>query len=279
MALCFYEDLLRKMNRFDTGKLKEPRLSLCRLFANFIAAFFFCFISNPVCATDQKITCPSNLIGSKSTVNGNAPVNAPLVNIKDDLTHQKMRRILADVRDFKEGRIGAILQKFSGRDSNWVWTVKEQPLDEGINASTLRTIDGVVSLFDYNKLRSASRISIARTFIHELVHTYLLLYFRYDSNASKEYPDIKEEWLSSSNPDLNEIHHAEMARSFVHDIAIALKEYAHNTGGDYNDTFYDDLAWAGLDYQDNDELKQKDKFRIQQTIRSEQLGTDTVSSL
>lgn len=267
------------MNRFDQGKLKEPCLPLSRLFANFIAAFFFCFFSNLVSATGRKITDPSNVGRSNSTVYSNAPTNAPRVNIQNDLRHQKMRQILADVMDIKQGKIGAILLKFSGRDSNWVWTVKELPLGEGINASTLKTIDGVVSLFDYNKLRTASRISIARTFIHELVHTYLLLYFRYDSNASKEYPDIKEEWLSSSNPDLNEIHHAEMARSFVHDIAVALKEYAHNIGGNYNDTFYNDLAWAGLDYADNEELKEEDKFRIQQTISSEQLGTNTVSPL
>lgn len=233
------------------------------------AILIFCFLVTPaLTATTHDSTQPPIKSSAADVV----------VNIKDDLRHESMKRVLAGIINLKKGKIGEIIQKFSRPDQKWVWKVKEGNLPTHTNAKTERTREGVLTTLDYGKLKRASTLSVARTIIHEMVHAYLVLYFQLDGlNANKEYPEIVRAWQVTPDPDLNSIHHAEMANSLVDDIALAVKEYGLSVGHYVEDSVCRELAWAGLDFQNNDQLAEENKMRIQQRLSAEQLGTSPFS--
>lgn len=195
-------------------------------------------------------------------------------NIEDDFTNQRLKEALTGIMKLQEGKIGKIVSKFSEEDSNGLWKLKEGTLPKNMNAATIQTTEGtLVTIFDYNKLQHATELSLARTVIHELVHTYLVLYFRFDAeNALQEYPQMIHAWQSTPDPNLNEIHHAEMVISYVDDIALALKEYALSLGLDLEDSLYKALAWGGLDFHESEHLAEENKVYIQQRLDAERFG-------
>ena len=194
-------------------------------------------------------------------------------SIKNDLDHIELKEISQQVLELKEGKISDILYGFSIDVKNWNWILEEGVLPENMNAITTFTAEGAVTTFDYNKLAKASNISVARTIIHELVHAYLLLSFQYNSvNAKQLFPGIVKAWNNQSKPDYNEIQHQEMALSFVGDIAFALQEVNERQGVVADNSIYLDLAWGGLDYQNNESLDFSDKERIQIRLVAAQLN-------
>lgn len=68
-----------------------------------------------------------------------------------------------------------------------------------------------------------------------------------------------------------------MARSFVDDIALALKEYSSNIDVDVEESVLMDLAWGGLDFQNHEQLAEENKIRIQRRLNAEQLGASSFS--
>lgn len=200
----------------------------------------------------------------------NTSVSVP-VHIKDSLWHQSLKEVLAGVAILKEGKVGAIVQKFSEPEGVWRWIIKEGSLPAKTNALTENTREGVVTTLNYRQLKRATKLSVARTLIHEMIHAYLVLYFKHDATATKEYPRMVEAYRSAvPAPDLNEIHHSEMAFSFVGEIATALREYGRNLGLQVDDSVYTDLAWGGLDFRNNDQLGEECKLRIQRRLTAEQ---------
>ena len=194
-------------------------------------------------------------------------------SIQNDLNHLELKEITQQVFDLKEGRISDILSGFSSDKQNWNWILEEGSLPEYTNASTRFTAQGAVTTLDYNKLVKATSISVARTIIHEMVHAYLLLSFQYNSlNAKKLFPGIVTAWNNQTNPDFNEIQHQEMALSFVDDIAFALQEVNERQGVVADNSIYLDLAWGGLDFQNNESLDDTDKERIQIRLVAAQLS-------
>lgn len=194
-------------------------------------------------------------------------------NIKDDLRHRSLKEVLAGVSGLKEGKVGEIIRMFSGRDTAWVWTVREGYLPRHTNAETRMTPVGVVTTLNAATLASATRLSVARTLVHEMIHAYLVLHFRYDTAAPGNYPRIAAAYRGVvPEPDQNKVHHREMAFSFVGDIAAALKEYGRSLGLRVDESVYTDLAWGGLDFQNNDGLAEENKERIRQRLQAEQLG-------
>ena len=194
-------------------------------------------------------------------------------SIQNDLDHPELKQIAQQVFDLKEGRISDILSGFSSDKQNWNWILEEGSLPEYTNASTRFTVQGAVTTLDYNKLKKATSISIARTIIHEMVHAYLLLSFQYNSlNAKQLFPGIVTAWNNETNPDFNEIQHQEMALSFVDDIAFALQEVNERQGVVADNSIYLDLAWGGLDFQNNESLDDTDKERIQIRLVAAQLS-------
>jgi hypothetical protein len=196
------------------------------------------------------------------------------VNIKDDLAHESLKGVLVGVSNLKEGKVGEIIRKFSGADPRWVWTVEEGYVPGQANAHTKPAQNGVVTTLNYSRLKGATRLSVARTLIHEMIHAYLVLSFRYDTAAAKKYPRIEAAYKGVvPAPELNEVHHREMAQSFVGVIASALREYGRSLGLTVNDSVYTDLAWGGLDFQHNEELAEENKLRIHRRLKAEQFDT------
>ncbi|MBD0278383.1 MAG: hypothetical protein ICV81_10540 [Flavisolibacter sp.] len=215
---------------------------------------------------------PVSIIGSDTTQVNLSPVHG-LMNIKNDLRHESLKEVFSGLINLKEGKIGEIIGKFSQTNSNWVWKVKEGNLPKNTNALTIWTNDGAVTTLDYSKLKTATKLSVVRTMIHELVHAYLLLYFRFDGlNASKDYPQMVAAWNTTPDPDLNNIHHSEMATSFVDAITLALREYGRSINQSVQDSVYIDLAWGGLDFHNNNQLTKEEKMQIQQRLTTEQFG-------
>lgn len=192
--------------------------------------------------------------------------------IEDSLTNNCLKTILGQVKNISTGKIGEIIYKFSGEIPKWNWELKEGTLPANTNGSTTLGTDGAVTTLDYNKLKKATNLAVARTIIHEAVHAYLTVYFRYDPlNAQKDYPGMLKAWSKSKHPDYNDIQHDQMVKSFVSDIGAALKEYGtHVLGLQIDDYIYNDLAWGGLDFSNNSQLSDADKVRIQNRLSAEQ---------
>lgn len=229
-----------------------------------------------VLVTSATSASDSAIIKEKAHVNEVAAVEIPSnsAGIKDVLADKNLKQILADVLKIKKGKIGEILGKFLSNTSHWVWVINEGGLPENINGQTELTSDGVLTILDYDKLQNATNLSVARTMIHEMIHAYLMLYFRYDGrNATMDYPAILNAWVTSKNPDYNKIQHDEMERSFIDEIALALDEYSETAGLNNVDKYvYTDLAWGGLNFQNNIQLTSQIKKRIQNRLLAEQLN-------
>jgi hypothetical protein len=194
--------------------------------------------------------------------------------IKNELENKNLRQVLTDVIKIKEGKIGVIISKFLNNTSHWVWIIGERDLPQNVNGITQLTSDTALTLLDYNKFQYATNLSIAHTIIHEMIHAYLTLYFMYDPvNARKDYPEIFNAWITSKDLDFNRIQHDEIERSFMDDLALALADYSEIVGLTSVDKYvYSDLAWGGLDFQNNIQLTAGIKKRIQNRLSAEQLN-------
>ena len=214
------------------------------------------------------------IIKEKANVNEMAAVKSDTTGIKDELADESLKQILADVIKIKKGKIGEIVSKFLKNTSHWVWIIVEGGLPENVNGQTTLTSDGALTILDYDKLQTATNLAVARILIHEMVHAYLTLYFKYDAiNAIMDYPAILNAWATAKDPDLNKIQHDEMERSFIDEIALALDEYSETVGLNKVDkSVYTDLAWGGLDFQNNIKLTGNIKQRIQNRLLAEQLN-------
>jgi hypothetical protein len=214
-------------------------------------------------------------IAKRSIFRENADIRtvSDITGIIDELNEKRLKRILSGVLEIKGGKIGKIIEKLESHTPDWSWVVREGSLPENINGQTKLTSKGALSILDYNQLENATNLSIARTIIHEMVHVYLTLYYRYDQiKAIKDFPEIYNTWQIKKHADYNQIQHDEIEKTFVNDIASALKEYGDNTNMDANDIIYNDLAWGGLNVQNSRLLTQKEKRRIQNRLSAEQSG-------
>lgn len=117
-------------------------------------------------------TSPDSVTGDDAAQVKVAPPSAKK-SIKNELRHESLKRVLSGVTDLKEGKIGNIVSKFSGTETDWVWILREGNLPKDTNAETVPIAGGAITTLDYRKLKGAARLSIARTLIHELVHAYL----------------------------------------------------------------------------------------------------------
>lgn len=200
--------------------------------------------------------------------------------VEDELENDNLREILSGVLNIKGGKIGEIISKFSSAAENWNWKIQEGELGENHNGTTELFTQGAVTILNSSRLLKATNLAVARTIIHELVHSYLAVYFRYDAvNAGRDYPRLVKAWQMDKNPDYNELQHDEIERSFVGDIASALKEYGENSGLKIDDIVYQDLAWGGLDFNNNSQLTDEDKQRIQLRLSAEQLNRSFASQI
>jgi uncharacterized protein (DUF3820 family) len=146
-------------------------------------------------------------------------------------------------------------------------------LAENVNGKTEVTSGVAVTILDLNKLKNATNLSVARTMIHEMIHAYLSLYYRYDVfQARVDYPGIYIAWQSEKNFDYGKAQHDEIEKMFLSEIASALIEYGENNGLNVSDIVSDDLSWGGLDFQNSKQLTATEKKRIKERLLAEQLN-------
>ena len=168
--------------------------------------------------------------------------------IQDSLEHQCLKDVLDTIKKIKEGKIAEIIQQFSGEVPNWRLTLKEGYAG-GNNAQTdpFFTNGSISITFDYTKIGRGTDLAVARTMMHESVHAYLVAYFINDpTTAQKDYTQLFEDYITKKYPTWGDAQHEEMGRSFVDQIALALKQFGQKRGYNIDDQIYHDLAWGGL---------------------------------
>ena len=95
-------------------------------------------------------------------------------------------------------------------------------------------------------LESATRLSIARTILHESIHAYLLYVGCAPQDAGIFY-NVMMNYAYSEGLIMNDIHHGLMSQ-FVDAIGYSLNEWNSKYGGANSIPrgYFDDIAWGGL---------------------------------
>jgi hypothetical protein len=100
--------------------------------------------------------------------------------------------------------------------------------------------------FNDRYLQNATQLSIARSFIHEAIHAYLL-YAGYNSIEDEE---LLVGLRNLANGDLNDFHHSFMPK-YIESIGYSLAEWNRRYGNSIinNRIYFDQIAWGGLTHQ------------------------------
>lgn len=199
--------------------------------------------------------------------------------IKDAKLKPCLKKILENLKKTSASP-GNMVVNFTGNSSTgYNWTVESGTIKGpavGNTSSSFNLVSGTTTIFDSQKYPNATELSWARTMLHESIHAYLVTYFRLDGiNANIKYSEMIRDWSNKINPDLNEIQHNEIARSFVKSLGEALEVYGISQGYNLSKEFYQDMAWAGLqDTKAFIELSSTEQKRILDTIATELTGMD-----
>ena len=241
-------------------------------------------IYDEICYPDdhlnEPITGPSGDTTPTDPGDGNTGIS---VDINDSNLKPCMQDIMTDVEKLANGSIGDIIKKFSNNEnSKYNWKLIDGKLPPNINAQTSQRFDAaskiVTTIFDGEKFSKASDLSIARTIIHESIHAYLINHFRVEpGTANAAFPKLVQDYANQRyGGNANAIQHEEFARQYVNEIANALSEFDILRGYTHPRTYYEDLAWGGLEGTDAfTNLGDEDKQRIRDRILIELTGKDS----
>jgi hypothetical protein len=263
----------------NTAGLKKEHPIKCTMLKHYILTGYLLLTIVTALVFSSK-SAAANVTGNKQLLNSGwillnekANIQAALdvTGIIDELREPRLKKILSEVIKIKGGKIGKIIAKLESHSPNWSWIVRDGSLPENVNGRTKLISQGAMTILDCDQLKNATNLSIARTIIHEMVHVYLSLYFRYEqTEAIRDYPLMYSSWQLKKYADYNQIQHDEIEKTFLIDIASALKEYGEKTNVDANDNTYNDLAWGGLNVQHTRLLSAKEKRRVQIRLSAEQ---------
>lgn len=176
--------------------------------------------------------------------------NEEVYQIKDNNLKPCMKKILDSIKNSSTGLSG-IITKFSGsNNTGFNWELKDGTTTNGATGQTSNydnTSKTVTSTFDTQKWSDASELSWARTILHESIHAYIVASLKINPiQARSEFSDMFRNWNQTTNPNFNDIQHAEFVRNYVNDIKTSLKEFGVKKGYNLSDQFYNDMAWGGL---------------------------------
>lgn len=166
--------------------------------------------------------------------------------------------ILTQLKNLQSNDIATVLNRFGNPSSKYNWEIKTGTPSVASNAAeTDWSRDSQGSAIDYNYVtnispsykNSATKLSIARTILHEALHTYLIsLVDDVVLTGSTDVTNFPLLWNAlvnqtyDNNP--NALHHEIIGRSFVDPLKDAIKEYDNAT---HSDQFYEDIAWGALE--------------------------------
>lgn len=200
-------------------------------------------------------------------------------------------KVLQDLQLASGTALLGIVKLFSGTEPGYNWVVKDGTLDDDTYGLTSSLYDisnrSVTTTFDESKWGSATDLSIARTMLHESINAYLVAYFSnsvYAPSRSATFGDMMTIFhtisVSGQDPDLNVLHHDEMAQGgsgngWISDVAWSLKQYGIQRGYNLPNQFYMDMAWGGLTGTAAFlSLPAVDRTRINNTILTELIDKD-----
>lgn len=190
-----------------------------------------------------------------------------------------MTSILTQLKSLTKG-ISHIVVKFSGTKPNYNWIVKDGSLSGQTGttdppATYNKATGSITTTFDSQAWLSATDLSWARTMLHESIHANLAIDYAINRpNFIANYPAMVTDWGKLQN--WNDVHHEEIAKSIVKDVAIALEEYGKTRGYNLTSQFYEDMAWGGLQGTSTfKSLSSTEQKRILDTISTELTGLDT----
>jgi hypothetical protein len=195
--------------------------------------------------------------------------------------------------------IRTIINQFAGENSQFSWTLEtssENNFENSNNSAETSWLNG--NKFFYrtrigsNYSSSATKLSIARTLIHEGIHAYILSYIDLatqggvDTQQSiKMFPELWNDLVARKYGDPNTssgwnlYHHQEMARNYVNTIADALAQWDNYQN---SNQYYHDLAWGGLlntqIFQQTTDLTDNDRLRISNINNAEDSNTSDAKS-
>jgi hypothetical protein len=179
------------------------------------------------------------------------------------LVHQDIIDVLAKLIAVSKGRVRAIADTFSNKHNDWNWNIEEGPLPRDFIGLTKITGGIAITVVDYEKLQHSTNLFVASHLLHEMVHAYLTLYYRWNSfDARNDYPEIQTAWNRGQTTNYNLLQHKVMEHYFLNDMAATLRAFSESLHMDVSEEVFFDLAWGGLDISHNSWLSETDKERI-----------------
>ncbi|WP_288790936.1 hypothetical protein [uncultured Elizabethkingia sp.] len=168
----------------------------------------------------------------------------------------------------------SIINQFNGDKASFNWTIETSNSNDFGNGKLAITDwqnnqpNNYITSLGQDYVNSASRLSIARTIIHEAIHAYILSYLDSDvSMMEKDFSELLKAMIDKKygdvNSNLEQYHHEEMAMRYINTVSETLAIWDNYS---QNNQYYIDLAWGGLLYTDTFKnsrlLTDTDKKRI-----------------
>jgi hypothetical protein len=182
--------------------------------------------------------------------------------IVDDNLDDCSKGILDELKTLQENDIAKIIQRFGAPDSPYDWEIKtETPTNPNHAAETNWVLDsnGQGTPYDYLTVidpvykNQATKIAVARTILHEMIHAYFISVIddlENNESLTLTIDDIKQLnilWQFIQNEAYEgqeiEIQHEQMASTYITPIKDALKEWNNSS---QSNQYYEDLAWGSL---------------------------------
>ncbi|MEE9406887.1 MAG: hypothetical protein V3V28_02310, partial [Polaribacter sp.] len=159
---------------------------------------------------------------------------------------------------------GEILNMFDSSDK-FSYTIKNGTYSN--NANTTTSGNTFTTTISDEYLGKGTKLSIARTMIHESVHAHILNNIKPRVNPSF-YEDIKYYAEKYGYSDANRYHHEFMAK-YIKAMAVSLYTWDKNNGGGNLDwDYYEAMAYGGLYYKDsNGNITETDSFKVLEPLK------------
>jgi hypothetical protein len=183
----------------------------------------------------------------------------------DDSTLQPCPKAIVDkIKNLQQNDFATIIAKLGGTTATYNVEIISDPLLNGLDlADTNYAPNGTpyITPFQYlirlstDYLNTGTKLSIASTIIHELVHAYFLSirddYTQTGNTTLYSFPDLWNYYvINRTGNGANLAQHTQMANNYVNIIACAIQEIQTGISvpaGTQPLQIYQDLAWGGLE--------------------------------
>jgi hypothetical protein len=170
------------------------------------------------------------------------PINLPIC----------INTILDDIKNLNSDKFSDVIKLFTQKNPialNYNWLIRKGPLASNKPAETISgsTNGNILTTLNQVPLQLSSKLSVAKTLMHEAFHAYLVSVFE-NNNIDNNYALLIEKYAKLYEPvDENDLQHYLFIKlNIVDEIKKALKEYGISQGYDFSDEYYEDMAWSGL---------------------------------